>query len=330
VAQRVWQIGFGLWRLIRAGLNPVQALGQETSSNFTGEAAKVLSYRLQAYATRLLVLEVGRAAIDLYAGRLRLSDSELAAAQAQDTALSPMQSPPVRVVLVGQVNAGKSSLANALAGEVRNPVGPTPTASDASEHPIQLPGRPSINLVDLPGFAGKPSAKQLIAQIQRADLVLWVASATQPAREPDRLALDLVRRWANEPQVQRPPTILLALTHVDELRPQGLWAPPYDIAASDDPKALSIKAALAATANALAFPVEHIIPVAVPPDQPRYNVEAVWSGIESNLERAKLVQVDRIRRHQNGLDPRTVARQLSSTGRRFFKALVTTSSKPRA
>jgi hypothetical protein len=33
--------------------------------------------RLRAYVTRLLVLEIGRASIDLYSGRLALSDEDL-------------------------------------------------------------------------------------------------------------------------------------------------------------------------------------------------------------------------------------------------------------
>ena len=77
VARTGWRMGFGLWRIVRASLNPLQAVGQETSGVFVEKTAKVLSYRLRAYATRLLVLEIGRAAIELYAGRLALSDEEV-------------------------------------------------------------------------------------------------------------------------------------------------------------------------------------------------------------------------------------------------------------
>jgi hypothetical protein len=64
-AQTGWRVGYGLWRLVRAVLNPLQAVGQETSGAIVEKTASVLSYRLRAYATRMLVLEVGRAAIDL-------------------------------------------------------------------------------------------------------------------------------------------------------------------------------------------------------------------------------------------------------------------------
>ena len=126
-----WRVGFGLWRLLRAVLNPVQAVGQETSGLFVEKTASVLSYRLRAYATRMFVLEVGRAAIDLYSGRLALSDEELRAARERDVADAAAPAAPVRIVLIGQVNAGKSSLLNALAQEVRGAVGPVPTTARA-------------------------------------------------------------------------------------------------------------------------------------------------------------------------------------------------------
>src|SRR5215471_17660257 len=126
IARTGWRVGFGLWRIARGALNPVQAVGQETSGIFTEKTARVLSYRLRAYATRLLILEIGRAAIELYAGRLALSDEEVRIARERDMAdvVDPLA--PVRIILVGQVNAGKSSLVNALAQEIRCAVGPLP------------------------------------------------------------------------------------------------------------------------------------------------------------------------------------------------------------
>jgi uncharacterized protein len=53
-AQTGWRIGFGIWRIVRAALNPLQAVGQATSGMFMEKTARVLSYRLRAYATRLL------------------------------------------------------------------------------------------------------------------------------------------------------------------------------------------------------------------------------------------------------------------------------------
>src|SRR5579864_6106287 len=169
MARMGWRIGSGLWRIVRAGLNPLQAAGQETSGVFVEKAVNVLSYRVRAYATRLLVLEAGRAAIELYAGRLTLSDDELAAARERDMAHLSATDVPVRILLIGQVNAGKSSLLNALAQEVRGAVGPLPTTSNATEYLLKVEGNPVVSIVDTRGFdERKESATELIAQAERA------------------------------------------------------------------------------------------------------------------------------------------------------------------
>ena len=82
VASLGWKLGYGLWRAVRAAINPLQAVGQEVSGMVLDQTAGVLSLRVRSYATRLLVLEAGRAAIELYSGRLTLSDEEVCAQSA--------------------------------------------------------------------------------------------------------------------------------------------------------------------------------------------------------------------------------------------------------
>jgi uncharacterized protein len=277
-AQTGWRLGFGLWRVIRAALNPLQAAGQETSGVFFERTTKVLSYRARAYATRLLILEVGRAAIDLYSGRLALSDTELRSAQERDMAGATATSIPVRIVLVGQVNAGKSSLLNALAQETRCAVGPVPTTSSAAEYLLNLEGRPTLILVDMPGIDERADgASELLVQAERADLIMWVASATQTAREPDRKRLADFRAWAGAQVARRAPPLLLALTHVDELRPAVEWTPPYDLTTPTTPKARMISAAVKGAARGLDLHADEIVPVALPPGRETYNIDALWA-----------------------------------------------------
>jgi predicted GTPase len=323
VARTGWRMGFGLWRIVRATLNPLQAAGQETSGMFVEEAARVLSYRMRAYATRLLVLEVGRAAIDLYAGRLTLSHDELEAARERDMAGASAADAPVRIVLIGQVNAGKSSLLNALAQEIRGATGPLPTTAKAAEYLLDLDGRPAVGLVDTPGFdERKEPLANPVAQVERADLIMWVASATQPARGPDRERLDDVRAWARGQLARRIPPILLALTHVDQLRPAAEWTPPYDVTAPTGAKARAIRAAMDTTARALDLPVASIVPVAMPPGRAPYNVDALWARIAVELDEAKLVQLDRLRIGQKGLSLRALADQLGLAGRTIIKGII--------
>jgi hypothetical protein len=230
---------------------------------------------------------------------------------------------PVRIVLIGQVNAGKSSLLNALAQEVRGAVGPLPTTLDAAEYLLEVEGHPVLSMVDTPGFdERKESAKKLVAQAERADLILWVASAIQPARGPDREQLDEVRAWARKQLSRRTPPILLALTHVDELRPAAEWTPPYDVTNPAGPKARSIRAAMDAAARALDLLVTAVVPLAVPPNREPYNLDALWARIAVALDDAKLVQLDRLRIGQKAMNLRMLAEQLGRAGRTIIKAVI--------
>jgi predicted GTPase len=319
-AQTGWRVGFGMWRLARAVLNPLQAAGQETSGFIVEKTASVLSYRLRAYATRMLVLEIGRAAIDLYSGKLALSEDELRAARERDAAEEAAPVAPVRIVLTGQTNAGKSSLLNALAQETRCAVGPLPTTSRVFEYQLELEGRPAVSLVDMPGL-GERTAHELLAQAERADLILWVASAAQPARGPDRQSLDHLRAWAKAQLVRRAPAVLLALTHIDELRPAKEWTPPYDVIAPSGPKSRAIRAAVDAVGRALDLPADAVVPVAMPPGREAYNLDALWARIAMQLDDAKLVQLDRLRVGKQGLGLRELADQLGHAGRIIIRGI---------
>jgi predicted GTPase len=176
--------------------------------------------------------------------------------------------------------------------------------------------------VDTPGFdEQKESATELVAQAERGDLILWVASATQPARGPDRERLDEIRSWAREQLSRRTPPILLALTHVDELRPAAEWTPPYDVTKPAGPKARSIRAAMEAAARALDLPVSAVIPLAVPPNRDPYNLDALWARIAVELDEAKLVQLDRLRIGQKAINLRTLAEQFGRAGRTIIIAV---------
>jgi uncharacterized protein len=315
------RLGYEFWRLARAAINPIQAAGSETSRVFVDKAATVLSYRLRAYATRLFTLEVGRAAIDLYSGRLVLSEEELRAAQNRDAADVAAPVAPIRIILLGQVNAGKSSLVNALAREIRSAVGPVPTTSRATDYRLEVEGSPAVSVVDMPGLNERVEP-ELRTQIARADLILWVASATQPARDPDYQALENIRKGAETQLVRRAPPILLALTHIDELSPANEWTPPYNIAEPEGPKASRIRAAVDAVARVLKLPASAIVPVAMPLNREPYNIDALWARIAVEVDEAKLVQLDRLRLGQRRLNLRELADQLGNAGRFIIKGIV--------
>lgn len=315
------RLGYEFWRLARAAINPIGAAGSETSRLFVDKAATVLSYRLRAYATRLFTLEVGRAAIDLYSGQLALSEDDLRAAQERDAADVASPVAPVRIMLIGQVNAGKSSLVNALAREIRCAVGPVPTTSRATEYRLEVEGSPVVSVVDMPGL-DQSVEPEFRTQVARSDLILWVASATQPARDLDYQALENIRSGAEAQLARRAPPILLALTHIDQLSPASEWTPPYNIAEPEGPKARRIRAAVDAVARVLRLSANAIVPVAMPLHGEPYNIDALWARIAVEVDEAKLVQLDRLRLAQRRLNLRELADQLGNAGRFIIKGIV--------
>jgi uncharacterized protein len=212
---------------------------------------------------------------------------------------------------------------NALAREIRCAVGPLPVTSRVAEYLLEPLGHPTVTLVDMPGLdEHAKSASEVRAQAERADLIMWVASATQPARGPDRKGLHQIRTSAGAQLSRRPAPILLALTHTDELRPAAEWAPPYNLDAPSGPKARAIRAAVNAVAGALNLPVDRIVPVAMPPGGESYNLDALWARIAVELQEAKLVQLDRVRVGQQGLSLRELADQLGHAGRMIANGIV--------
>jgi predicted GTPase len=316
----VWTVGYNLWRVARLLWNPAAAVGREISRAFDDTSANILGENLRVRLTQAFVLEIGRAAIELYSGRLALSEEELRLARERDEAPAAVAVAPVRILLLGQVNAGKSSLVNALAQETRCAVGALPTTARAAEYQLELEGRPALSLVDMPGLDEKVE-QELEAQAQRADLVLWVASATQPARNADRQGLDHFRAWSSMQLARRAPRVVLALTHIDELRPANEWMPPYDLATPIGPKPRNIAAAIHSVARALDLPAGAIVPVAMPPGRKPYNIDALWARIAVELDDAKLVQLDRLRIGGQGISLRELANQLGQAGRFIIEGI---------
>jgi uncharacterized protein len=210
-----------------------------------------------------------------------------------------------------------------LEQETRCAAGPLPTTARATEYQLELEGRPAVSLVDMPGL-GDGVEPELRAQAERADLVLWVASATQPARSADRHALDDFRAWASAQLARRPPRVVLALTHIDELRPATEWTPPYDLAKPAGAKARNLLAAIHSVARTLDVPTGAIVPVAMPPGRKAYNLDALWARIAVELDDARLVQLDRLRIGGQGTNLRELANQLGHAGRFIIEGIAKT------
>lgn len=303
-------------RVLRGIADPAGAAVQESTRALVGRVGGVLALRARAALTALLLRECGRAAIDLYSGRLRLSATELASADDAGRAPASDLVGPVRILLAGQVNAGKSSLFNALAGKVHRHVGVLPSPAGSGELTLALEGESAVILTDTTGLTADPGGdSQLLAEATRADLIVWVASATQPARQPDVRALAALRAAALRSPERRAAPLLCALTHVDALSPKAEWAPPYDLRDPSRPKAQRMREALDHVAATLGIPADRVAPISVRANAEPYGVTTLWALIAAQLDEARFAKLDRIVLAQGSHGLREVLRQAWSAGR---------------
>jgi predicted GTPase len=289
--------GYDLWRIVRL-LNPVSAVTQELRERFTRQIYDAGREHLARRLARAFVREVGRAAIDLYGGSLRVSaarlDSHVSAATRKDMAdLDAREAEPLRILVAGQAGAGKSSLLNALANAVEAAVDAVPTTTSFAAYKLTHEGLPAALLVDSPGLTGPGSVAALVRAADECDLVLWVASAVQAARETDRAAIDAIRQhFAAQPHRRQPP-MLLVLTQIDRLRPFSEWEPPYDLGSAARAKSVSIRAAMEAAGAELDVAAGDTVPVRVDIAVAPYNVDALWARIielAPDAQRARLLR----------------------------------------
>ncbi|MCK9563767.1 MAG: 50S ribosome-binding GTPase [Bacteroidales bacterium] len=284
---------WNLYRVFRLLTNPVQALAQEVSGQAQGSAAAATRVFLTGMMARLLVEELGRSTIDLYAGRYRMTPEEALRALSE-AAPAPATPVPIRILLAGQVNAGKSSLTNALLGTVQSPVSELPTPGGMREFRVSPDAPLDLVILDSPGLTpGGGEDQTLLRQIDRVDLILWVTQANKPGREPDAAALEQIRRHFQSHPARRPPAMILVMTHSDKLSPVREWSPPYDLENPAGAKAIAIADALARTGEVLGFDREPMVPVALPPHGEPYNLDALWAAIGANLDDAQLGALDR-------------------------------------
>lgn len=297
--ERAWAVA----RVLRLATGPLAAIQGEARSAIWDHLKEHGIKNVASAVTRTLILETGRAAINLYGGRFYLSPAQIQQLIEDETArMQPTAPPaPIRILLAGQVLAGKSSLLNAMAGETRAAVSVTPTPAGFKLFRITAPDRPEITIIDSPGLkAGGNDIEGLVEEARKCDLLLWVAASNHPARSLDAETLQRLRsEFANRVD-HRPPPILLAVTHIDLLRPAREWTPPYDIAVPVSEKAKSIRLALEATAAAIHIPLTDAIPVALPADATTYNVDLVWARIAALLPQAQQVQLNRLMSDSRG------------------------------
>lgn len=275
-----------VYKILIFGLNPVAGLLREIRDAGGGKLMDMSGEELKRWAWGFCVRKAGYYAIQLYSGQLVLDEVEFRTyqtrrsrrdAQRAQGRQEALAEEPLRILVVGQVKSGKSSLVNALFGEPCAAVDVVPRTRTITPYILQRDGIPRAIVLDTAGYEQQDSPADAFEaakdQILQCDLMLMVSPAPSASRDADRRLLDRIRQFFQDDPDRIMPPLVVALTHIDQLRPFREWNPPYNLAEPTSPKARNIVDAMTAVAQDLGLAAaEPVIPVCLKADQP-YNVE---------------------------------------------------------
>ena len=214
-ARILWQIN----RVRRLCMRPGTALVQELQDHWGQNLATKSVGGLKQWAIDYCVTKAGDYAIQLYSGGFVLDDEYRPRISAEVEAI-PFDQEPLQVLVVGQVKSGKSSLINALLGELRAPVDTLPLTDAWTCTNASRKGCRASSFATRPAMA--PSADEadpfsrLGDEIQECDLLLLVCTARSAARQADReLLRQDARVLSGAIRSELMPPVVCVLTHVD-------------------------------------------------------------------------------------------------------------------
>ncbi len=283
-----------LYRMLR-WINPSSAIAAELRGRIAGEAISGIGDGAKSQIGAMLIVEAGETAIKLYSGGYRRRADELL--PTAPTPIPERPNEPLTVLIAGQRNAGKSALLNALLGTAREPVGLlTPTTEGCRPYQFHAEHTGALILVDCPGPGPGPDASTSPAWLEqagRSDLVLWVAAANRADRAADQQGLASLDALTERRPEQRAIPRILVLTHADKLDPPMEWEPPYDIDHGQRVKEEQMRESREAGCEQLGMTPQHCALIAIRPNQPVWNAEALLQAIAQVLPEARQKQLER-------------------------------------
>jgi predicted GTPase len=303
-----WKIkaeqAFNVYRAGRMIINPVNALLSEAWQHLRERSFDQARNELHRWFLRAYVCKVGYYAIDLYSGRLPLVDGEPTASptplseadiEQVDTTAAKIATEPLRILVLGRTNAGKSSLINALFGKLTVAADTLPDSTQTlMPFVLSREGLTEALIFDSPGCDNPLfDSQQLLTAAGSADLILWVSPVNRPDRQIERDCLDALRTSQAAQTDRHSPPLLVVASFIDRLRPVNEWQPPYDLNDRLNIKAANINAAVRVLAADLDVPVERVIPVCLM-DGKVYNVDdTLWAAILNHHDEALRVRLMR-------------------------------------
>ncbi len=271
------------YRVGKLLLSPIASIPRELGQFFAGKASAYPKGMIERWLLQTLIKKIGYYAIAMYSGQAIPPQIDFAESEPTLESME-MTKRPLRILVAGQLKTGKSSLVNALFGELRAPTDVLPLTGALTVYRLQHEGTGDVVIVDSPGYGDQErwfeeNPEQAFGEF---DLIVLVCSATQAGHEADAEFLSAMRTWFDERLERRQPPILLIVSHIDQLRPLLEWQPPYDVSHPQNAKEQSIRQALAYISETLMIPLEDCLPVCLK-ERSVYNVEAVWTGIADKL-----------------------------------------------
>jgi small GTP-binding protein len=283
--QRLQQL-YNVYRVIRPFTNPLSAVVGEIRGIFVRAAVEDMTETSTRLVTAQLADVFARHAINLYSGQVVSRSDRPTLHSSSEVVIA--EDAPIRVLIVGEVNAGKSSLVNACSGQLSTPVSPLPETSGDLVIEQRVGDLGLLHLIDTQGYGGDNAtvAEQRLAALDTADVLIVVSPATSAARVADAKLLAAARS-------KRIPA-LVVVTKVDLLRPLHHWEPPYNVldptfhtSNAAQQKAASIRECVLHIANELSSEPHLVIPLCLrTPDEP-YNLDAVFAALLEVLPDAK-------------------------------------------
>ncbi|MGZ5602253.1 MAG: GTPase family protein [Methylobacter sp.] len=292
---------YRLFRIVSAGLDPVSAMVRELRILATDSLLSHSTDDLKRWLIDAYIKKIGYYAIELYSGNLVLGDEMFAnATRRSQQELEKIKhreavvsAEPFRILVLGQTNAGKSSLINTLFRIKKAETDVIPSTEGITSYLLERPGLETAIILDCEGY-GSDDYQRWFAkaseEITRSDIILLAISATNAARDPDKKMLQAIQNCFELKDKGSLPPVVVALTHVDQLRPIREWHPPYDVMNPSSTKAQAIRLVMDTITTELGLNIDRIAPVNLKPGF-EYNIEeGLIPAIFQQLEQAKQVR----------------------------------------
>ena len=278
-------------------LNPLKVISDLGREQVTASMTKGVVDDMQYAAKQALLDEVAAVAIDLYSGRFSIEDEALKVSdvsEVDEKRFAP-ELEPVRIVLVGQISSGKSSIINALKEDMVAEVDVLPSTNTSTVYNVFVDDN-DVRVVDLQGLDGNAKTEAvMLKEMTQADVVLWVLKANQSARELDKQLKDKFDAFYDDPKniSRKQPIVITIVNQVDRLKPVDEWQPPYDLDNPTTAKAKIIAQAL--EYNQTLLKPDIALPLAIAPEKIQFGLEALKQTLIEHIADANNVQRNRQR-----------------------------------